>query len=60
MYFTIWKLVQVRCINKAPRDNLEGWGGKGVGSRGSGWRDTRIPMADSCRRMGEKNHDIVK
>ena len=27
-------------------DNPEGWGGEIGGRRGSGWRDTCIPMAD--------------
>ena len=34
-------------------DNLEGWSGEGGGRRGSGWRDTCAPMADSCRYMAE-------
>ena len=30
-------------------DNPEGWGGEG----GSGWRDTCIPVTDSCRCMAK-------
>ena len=29
-------------------DNLEGWGGKGVGMGVQDWEDTYIPMASSC------------
>jgi len=34
-------------------DNPEGWGGKGDGTRGSGWGDTCAPMADSCQCMAK-------
>ena len=29
-------------------DNLEGWGGKGVGIGVQDWEDSYIPMASSC------------
>ena len=34
-------------------DNLEGWSKEGSERGGSGWWDTCVPMADSCRCMGK-------